>query len=314
MQIYKIETEQNGKELTTHGSHDFPCGSYDERFSHFVGGEVPWHWHDEIEVVLVVEGATKVECLNTFDVVGTGEMIFINANTLHKLTNHGTEDCRILNVVFSPKILGGGDFGLIYKKHVLPVINNKELMFYKFSTNKSWQKQIINELAEAFKVWDEKRADREFYMNIALMKFWHIFCLNQQNITSTKDVSKSNEQRVHTLLNFIHSHYEERISIADISLAANISDSECYRIFRNALGCSPNSYLLNYRLRKSALLLTETSRQIADIAYASGFNCSAYFSKKFKQSFDVTPLQFRKKYGVTLDHPVANYLAESHTK
>ena len=314
MQIYKIETEKNGKELTTHGSHDFPCGSYDERFSHFVGGEVPWHWHDEIEVVLVIEGATKVECLNTSDIVRTGEIIFINANTLHKLTNHGTEDCRILNVVFSPKILGGGDFGLIYKKHVLPVINNKELMFYKFSTDETWHQQVIHELASAFKVWDAKRSDREFYMNIALMKFWHIFCTNHQDITSSKNASRTNERRVQTLLNFVHDHYDERISIADISQAASISESECYRIFRNALGCSPNSYLLNYRLRQSVQLLTESNKQIADIAYASGFNCSAYFAKKFKLAFNTTPMQFRKNYSVTLDHPVANHLQETKTK
>uniref|UniRef100_A6VUH3 Cupin 2 conserved barrel domain protein n=1 Tax=Marinomonas sp. (strain MWYL1) TaxID=400668 RepID=A6VUH3_MARMS len=314
MQIYKIETEENGRELTTHGSHDFPCESYDEHFSHFVGGEVPWHWHDEIEVVLVIEGATKVECINSSDIVKTGEMVFINANTLHKLTNYGTEDCRILNVVFSPKMLGGMGFGLIYKKHVLPVINNKELLFYKFSGAKAWHEQAINELAAAFNVWKEQGSDREFYMNIALMKFWYIFCTNQQDITATHNTAKANEKRIQSLLNFIHSNYEERISIADISEAANISESECYRIFRNALNCSPNSYLLNYRLRKSVQLLTESNKQIADIAFESGFNCSAYFAKKFKLAFNVTPMQFRKNYSVTLDHPLANHFPITQTK
>ena len=135
-------------------------------------------------------------------------------------------------------------------------------------------------------------------MNIALMKFWHIFSTNQQDITSVQNTSKANEKRVQSLLHFIHSNYEERISIADISRAANISESECYRIFRNALNCSPNHYLLNYRLRKSVQLLTESNKQIADIAYESGFNCSAYFAKKFKFAFDTTPMQFRKKYRI----------------
>jgi AraC family transcriptional regulator, melibiose operon regulatory protein len=307
MQIHKIETEENGRELTNHGSHDFPCGSYDERFSHFFEGEVPWHWHDEIEIVLVLEGATKLESINSNDIVETGEMVFINANTLHRLTNHSVEDCRILNVVFSPKMLGGVGFGLIYKKHVLPVINNKKLLFYKFSSDIGWHKKVINELASAFGVWNEERTDREFYMNIALMKFWHIFCFNQQDILSTDSTSKTNEKRIQTLLNFIHNHYGERISIAEISHSASISETECYRIFRNALGCSPNSYLLNYRLRRSAKLLTESDKKIADIAYESGFNCSAYFAKKFKLTYSLTPFQFRKKYSITVS-PLANHL------
>lgn len=296
MQIYKIETEENGREMTTHGSHDFPCASYDERFSQFVGGEVPWHWHDEIEVVLVIEGATKVECIHSSDIVKAGEMIFINANTLHKLTNHGAEDCRILNVVFNPQMLGGIGFGLIYSKHVLPVINNKTLMFYKFTNDNVWHKHVIAELTSAFGVWEAQRPDREFYMNIALMKFWHSFCANQQDITAAQNTSKTSEKRVQSLLNFIHRHYQEQVSIADISRAANVSESECYRIFRNALRCSPNRYLLHYRLRKSVRLLTESNKQIADIAYESGFNCSAYFTKKFKLAFNATPMQFRKKY------------------
>ena len=143
-------------------------------------------------------------------------------------------------------------------------------------------------------------------MNIALMKFWHVFCTNQQDITATQNRPKTNERRIQTLLNFIHSHYEERISIANISQAANISESECYRIFRNALGCSPNSYLLNYRLRKSVQLLTESNKQIADIAFESGFNCSAYFAKNLNLLFNVTPMQFRKNYSVTSDNIVIN--------
>jgi len=42
MQIYKLETEKNGRELTAHGNDDFPCAIYDECFSEFFGGEVPW--------------------------------------------------------------------------------------------------------------------------------------------------------------------------------------------------------------------------------------------------------------------------------
>lgn len=299
MQIYKIETEENGRELTIHGTHDFPCASYDERFSEFFGGEVSWHWHDEIEIVLVVEGATKVECIDKSDIVHAGEMIFINANTLHKLTNHGPEDCRILNVVFNPKMLGGIHYGLIYKKHILPIIHNKALLFYKFTADVSWHNLAMKELADAFTTWELQREDREFCMNIALMKFWHLFCTNQASVlapTQKQSTAKNNEARVHALLNFIHHHYDERISISDMSHAANISESECYRIFRHALKSTPNNYLLDYRLRQAMHLLTQSTKPIADIAYDTGFNCSAYFAKKFKLAFDETPNQFRKKF------------------
>ncbi|MEL0636068.1 AraC family transcriptional regulator [Marinomonas sp. TI.3.20] len=337
MQIYKIETEDNGRERTIHGSYDFPCASYDERFSEFFGGEVAWHWHDEIEIVLVAEGATKVESIESCEILHAGEMILVNANTLHKLTNHGEEDCRILNVVFNPQWLGGSNLGLVYKKHMLPIINNKSLLLYKFhtycqdaesspnsdsNTGQTWHQQAIDELASAFDVWESQRTDREFYMTIALLKFWHLFssqALMQSHDSGSAQLSsaqglmlqpsestahrplttQAKEKRVQSLLQFIHRHYKERLSIADISYAANISESECYRTFRDALKSTPNHYLLEHRLRQSLPLLTETNQSIANVAYEVGFNCSAYFAKKFKIAFQMTPKQFRKKHQKT---------------
>jgi len=297
MQIYKIETDEEGRELTTHGVSDFPCASYDEWFSKFFEGEVPWHWHDEVEIVLVVEGSTKLECIGKDMLLKAGEMAFINAGALHKLTNHGKEegkgDCRILNAVFNPQMIGGMNFSRIYKKHVLPVINNNELNCYHFKPEIDWHKEAINELQQAYDIWKLERDDYEFVMTLALMKFWYLFGQNAPEIMSNTQVQTNQEKRLHKLLNYMHTHYASSLSVADISAAANISESECYRLFRNTLKTTPNNYLLSHRLRIAAQLLVESDKAITQIAYEVGFSCPAYFAKKFKLAFSKTPKVFR---------------------
>lgn len=295
MQIYKIETDEDGRELTTHGASDFPCASYDEWFSKFFGGEVPWHWHDEVEIVLVVEGSTKVECIGKSDILNAGEMIFVNAGALHKLTKYSEGDCHILNAVFNPQMIGGLSFSRIYKKHVLPVLNNKQLLSYKFSANTTWHQEVINTLKHAFLVWQQDSSDYELVMTMALMQFWHLFSQNEPGILANTHVSSSNEKRLHTLLSHIHGNYTEGLSVPDMSAAANISESECYRLFRNALKTTPNNYLLDYRLRMAAQLLVESDKAITQVAYDVGFNCPAYFAKKFKLAFEKTPKNFRQE-------------------
>ena len=299
MQIYKIETDDAGRELTTHGVSDFPCASYDELFSKFFEGEVPWHWHDEVEIVLVVEGSTKLECIGKDMLLKAGDMAFINAGALHKLTNHGKEegegDCRILNAVFNPQMIGGMNFSRIYKKHVLPVINNRELSCYHFSPEIDWQNEAINELQQAYEIWQRERDDYEFVMTLALMKFWYLFEQNAPEIRANTRVQTNQEKRLHKLLNYMHSHYASPLSVADISDAANISESECYRLFRNTLKTTPNHYLLSYRLRMAAQMLVESDKPITKIAYDVGFNCPAYFAKKFKLAFAKTPKNFRQE-------------------
>jgi len=297
MQIYKIETDEEGRELTTHGVSDFPCASYDEWFSKFFEGEVPWHWHDEVEIVLVVEGCTKLECIGKDMLLKAGEMAFINAGALHKLTNHGKGegDCRILNavLVFNAQMIGGMNFSRIYKKHVLPVLNNKELNCYHFKADVDWHKEAIDELQQAYDIWKLGRDDYEFVMTLALMKFWYLFGQNAPEIMSNSQVETTQEKRLHQLLNYMHAHYGNPLSIATISAAANISESECYRLFRNTLKTTPNNYLLSHRLRVAAQMLVESDKAITQIAYEVGFSCPAYFAKKFKLAFSKTPKVFR---------------------
>jgi len=301
MQIYDIETANDGRELTVHGSEDFPCAFYDEKFSEFVAGEVPWHWHDEFEIVLVIEGCTKIECIGTSDVIYPGEMVLVNAKALHKYTNYGTQDCRILNILFSPLMLGGSLFSRIYKKFVYPVINNPAFLFYKFSPDNGWHDQVIADLSIAFQAWQEQLSSYELIMNASLLKCWQLLCVNEPQLRSALSVQSISAQRIQRLLQYIHSHYATSLSVLSISQSANISESECYRLFKSTLQCTPNNYLLNYRLRKSTTLLIETNQSVTEIAHLNGFNCAAYFAKKFKLAYAKTPKQFRKEERLQAD-------------
>ncbi|QJY41096.1 cupin domain-containing protein [Vibrio cholerae] len=76
-------------------------------FTNFLNGEVPWHWHAEVEVVFVGKGETKLECIGGSAVLKPGEMVLINSGILHRFTDVGFEDCRKLNVLFKPRLVGG---------------------------------------------------------------------------------------------------------------------------------------------------------------------------------------------------------------
>ncbi len=60
-------------------------------------------------------------------------------------------------------------------------------------------------------------------------------------------------------------------------------------------GMTPNDYILNMKLNKSLILLSNHTLTIGEIAYQLGFSSPAYFSKCFKKQFGVTPAEYRKK-------------------
>ena len=54
-------------------------------------------------------------------------------------------------------------------------------------------------------------------------------------------------------------------------------------------GRSPIEFIRVIRLKRAAQMLADKQQNIADVAYAVGFNNPKYFSKYFKEEFGVLP-------------------------
>ncbi|MCB0471792.1 MAG: helix-turn-helix transcriptional regulator, partial [Flavobacteriaceae bacterium] len=61
------------------------------------------------------------------------------------------------------------------------------------------------------------------------------------------------------------------------------------------LGVSASEFLRNERLKASCELLKDQNLTIAEVAYMSGFNDPNYFSKCFKDLFNITPTEYTDK-------------------
>ena len=95
------------------------------------------------------------------------------------------------------------------------------------------------------------------------------------------------------LLDYIHTHYKDKITIENLAKTASISKTEVLRCFKSIIGLSPINYLNSYRLQKAAQLLINTENNIQEIATECGFDDNSYFSKLFKKNYHVTPNSFR---------------------
>lgn len=86
--------------------------------------------------------------------------------------------------------------------------------------------------------------------------------------------------------------------VEDLALALSFSRMQLYRKFKSLLGSSANEFIRNYRIKKAAHLLIETDLNVSEILYDIGFTNRSYFSKCFKNSFDMSPKEYAKKHRV----------------
>ena len=73
-----------------------------------------------------------------------------------------------------------------------------------------------------------------------------------------------------------------------------MSRAQLYRKFNSILGENPSEFVKRFRVIRAAELIKKGYGNIAQSAYEVGFNNLSYFSKCFKQIYQVTPHEYQK--------------------
>lgn len=111
-------------------------------------------------------------------------------------------------------------------------------------------------------------------------------------------ILKPNEEKFLTqLIDFIEKIWNKPdFNVNDFSKALGFSKSQVYRKLTNLTGQSPNNFLKEYRLHKALDLLHKQKGNISEIAFETGFNSAAYFSKCFLEKYRLLPSKYIQQH------------------
>ncbi len=292
MDNYKITTDETLRETVRHGSSSYPFAYYPEDIWQFDFHRVDWHWHHELEFLFVAKGTAI--CL-----VGTNKIklhqgcgLFINSSILHRFEAQGST--FVPNIVFSPTLLAP-ESSLIYEKYISPVINSS-IEYQIFNPHTTWQNHVLQLLSQVLAL-QETDENNELCTIQLLFKIWDIMTKHIDLASSSSDLYRFNHKqaRLQTMMQYIHDHYTEEITLETIAASASISKSGALHIFQSGIHISPVAYLIQYRLAQAAEQLYTTQKSVSSIAEETGFASSGYFCRKFRQHYHMSPNEYRQK-------------------
>ena len=112
-----IVADAEGRELVQHGSALFPIACYAEDLASY---SVAWHWHEEFEYILTIQGPLHVDVNKTRLTLQTGQGVFLNSGALHSVEQ--AEGTALLHSgVFQPRLVGGMDT-IFWQKLIRPLL------------------------------------------------------------------------------------------------------------------------------------------------------------------------------------------------
>ena len=182
----------------------------------------------ELEFLYTAEGTAL--CL-----IGTSKIelhkgcgIFINSGVLHRFEAQSSTFAP--NIVFSPTLLAPEN-SLIYEKYILPVISSS-VPYQVFSPSNTFGKQVLQLLSQICTI-QETKPDNELCTIQLLFQLWNILQKNMDWTSDSNSIHRLNHKqaRLQAMMQYIHDHYMEEITLETIAASASISKSRSVTYF-----------------------------------------------------------------------------------
>ncbi|MBS3227316.1 AraC family transcriptional regulator Rsp [Staphylococcus aureus] len=214
-------------------------------------------------------------------------IILINHGDIYNI-NHGENIIELMIPVFYFYQQDDDFFNGYLDRHLLQSSNYiKSLIADLISTPTSsslmgeniGQSIIDTLLKEAF-----IRIDHEYLPNIALSNPVFIDCVN-----------------------YIHDNIDAHLSLKDIAMHCNISESYCSNLFVRYLSMNFKDYFTSIKLVNAINLLLSTKHSITTVSELAGFNSHTNFANQFKNYLHFSPKQFRSLVSKITEPPQIHF-------
>ena len=250
----ELLVNEEKRELKSHGTFAFPVNISRKRLSSYGTGSFPWHWHDEVELTLILSGSIDYRVNDSRYLLRAGEGLFCNSDALHSGSRlESGEDCDYVSLTFHPRLLGGYE-GCVLGSKFVEVLAGGDPSSLQLSQKEHWQRKVLDMLEEIYQLSQNRPETYELEVQRLLLGTWSGLYRHRAD----QDGPPSDPERVERLrviLSYLHENYGEKITLEDVAKQVGLCKSECCRFFRRQMRQSLFEYLLDYRIGRSLPLL-----------------------------------------------------------
>ncbi len=278
------------------------------RRQHNQRNPVQTHRHDFTEIAIILSG-NGTQVLHTSNneritvPVARGDICTVMQGQSHAYTFLPDESISIINILFSRAIL---QKAATYDEDRINLCD-----FVEGMANLSRQKPKVLRLSDEAlervcglveRIEAETAGWEPGAGTMVLLSFAEILtCLYREYRNQSPDRSPTDVGWVSKLLAYLDRHFQEEITLEQLSLLTHFSTRQITRRFKATVGVSVSQYILLQRIALARNLLTSTDMKITNIATEVGFSNPSYFCEQFRRVVHCTPTEFRNRSFMTHD-------------
>lgn len=243
------------------------------------------HWHYDLEVIYVLEGAVEFMLGEKMVQISKGNFIIIPPKQIHSTLSLNGNHSIIFQISyeFLNRYISSVD--------ILDFYNSTNIPPEKGDINKE-VKKCIKHLLNVF-VKKEKYYElifHEYLFHFLTLMMNHYSYNNKDKVVKTdKDF-----ERLSCALQYMKDHYNQQLTLGDIADTLSLNEAYLCRYFKKHIGIAPMKYMNSIRIEHIYTDLLSTNDNLYELLEKHGFYNYKVFRKMFYDTFHTTPGNLRK--------------------
>lgn len=254
----------------------------------------PIHFHDDMEVVYVLEGSISLRNGYYTYTLKQGDIFILNDREMHSFENTG-EDNMVMMIQLDLSY-----FSRYYDnlKNNFFVTDMEDDSDESLEVLRTILARIMMEVLQKGYGYEHKVIESTHNLIACLMSDFQYFVMEDGKFKN-ESRNKGNKilaGRLNRITDYMYDNYSRKLTLGEIADNEHLSIYYLSHIIKEATGLSFQDLLSYIRVEESEKLLLGTNKKIGAIAEETGFSAVRYYIKHFENWFGMHPLEYRKKY------------------
>lgn len=254
------------------------------------------HWHDHLEIALVLEGSGAFRFGRRAIPARVGDVFFIDNSQPHVALAAPGTDLRLLLVLFRPELICGPGSRELDRGYLAPFQAEERGESPRIHGGTRLGREVAGALAELQAIEARHAPEERHLADATLRRALALVNRARAAARAPRKVTADRREQIRPVLEYVDEHPCEHVTLEDVAEVVHVSPSRIRHLFKDVMGLGFKEYVTRVRLAEAKRLLLSTDRSVADIAVAVSYTNLHQFYKVFYRSCAMSPAEYRRYY------------------
>ena len=267
----------------------------DEEIPHFT---VPWHFHPEIEILLVIKSIGTCYIGDDISRFNEGDISIIGENIPHwwksdpiYMKNTNTNNTKAHVIQFRKDTFDSNFINIPEMNQIKNLLERsqrgiqftgKTRLELSKRTKKIFRLTGLERITELILLLDQMAGSKEFKYHSSP---------GYSKMVNTYDFYRFNKIHEYIIHNF-----DKQIKLEDVASSVSMSPTAFCRYFKKHTKKTFVEFLTEFKIGHACKLIAEEKMSVSRACFESGFNNLSHFNVQFKKIVKLTPSEYKAAY------------------